>query len=78
MNPGLSRLTTTSQAPRKEVLEKLGLTFEVRKASKLLAKFMTNENMTSNTIHLLSWLLPRPGSPVLYPQQSFVDYYKIK
>ena len=37
-------VTTTSQAPGKELLEQLELTSEVRKGLTLSAKFMTNEN----------------------------------
>ena len=61
--PGMnSCLGSNSKHPRKRDLVKLDLTFEVRKASKLLVKSMTNENMTSSTWRLLSWLLPKPGS----------------
>ena len=49
------------QAPGQELSEKLGLTSEARKASKLSAKSMIDENSTSS---LLPWLLYQDQDPL--------------
>ena len=71
-------VTTTSQAPCKELLEQLELTSDIRKALKLSAKSRTDDKWKQHNIStsgLLPWSLPRVQKQYPLQASSILRHY---